>query len=227
MKCYFGGAERPNAIEILRQAGGRRVMLSFAEPPTDTCWDLYRRYCFEVLADSGAYSIWKRGCQININDYMDWIEKHNIEKYFNLDVVGDWKRTQENQRYMETRGFRPIPVYHHGEPAEVLDGLVSRYEYIGLGGTVGLSYTHKQSFFSWIFNRYPKHKFHGLGIANLRLLKQYPFHSTDSVWWLWKWRDSQRLATGSVKDEKKARVQKLLSLETIETKYQLQMGVEI
>ena len=44
MLIYYGGCERPNAIHTLARAGGRRVMISFAEQPTETCWQLYREY---------------------------------------------------------------------------------------------------------------------------------------------------------------------------------------
>ena len=100
MLIYFGGCERPNAIHTLAKAGGQRVMISFAEPPTKTCWRLYREYGIEIMADSGAFSAWKRGIEVNLADYMAWLTK---------------------------------PVYHFGEPVEILAKLVGKYPLIGLG----------------------------------------------------------------------------------------------
>ena len=132
MKVYFGGCERPNAIHTLASADGKRVMISFAEPPTQTCWKLYREYEIEIIADSGAFSMWKRGTNLNITDYMDWLRDNDIKHYFNLDVVGNPEETTNNQKLMEQAGFNPIPVFHFGEPMELLGELVTNYPLEGL-----------------------------------------------------------------------------------------------
>lgn len=222
MKVYFGGVERPNNLHTLARAGGHRIMLSFAEPPTENCWKIIREYRFEILLDSGAFSAWKRGLRIELSDYMDYIQKYHINKYFNLDVVGNPEATAKNQIIMEAAGFNPIPVFHYGEPWELLDQLVAKYPLIGLGGTVGLPLREKEYWFRCVFTRHPEGNFHGLGFANEKLLKQFPFASTDSVWWIYKFRDKQKkFASGEDrKSEQAARVKHLLRLEQTNTLYQ-------
>lgn len=210
MRIYYGGSERPNAIHTLAQAGGRRVMISFAEPPTETCWQLYRKYGIEIMADSGAFSAWKQGTPIKLQDYMDWIRKNDIVHYFNLDVVGNPIATVVNQFLMEQVGFNPIPVFHHKESWELLKYYVENYSLVGLGGTVGLPAKEKERFFSQVFSLCPDGKFHALGVANERYLRRFPFESSDSVWWLYKFRARQRrLVPGGKKDEQAARVKYL------------------
>jgi len=225
MKVYFGGCERPNAIHTLAQAGGQRVMISFAEPPTESCWKLYREYGIEIIADSGAFSMWKRGTTINIEDYMNWIKDNGISHYFNLDVVGDPEATAHNQSLMEQAGFKPIPVFHIGEPIELLGELVAKYPLVGLGGTVGQPTTAKEQWFRQVFSLYPEGKFHALGVTNARLLSQFPFDSVDSVWWVYKFRDKvARLSPGDDrKAEQKARVKHLLNMENCIPIYQTVM----
>ena len=219
---YFGGCERPNAIHTLAKAGGRRVMISYAEPPSQTCWDLYRHYGIELILDSGAFSAWKRSIKINLQDYMDYIRRHGMKLYFNLDVVGDTEATARNQAAMEVVGLNPIPVFHYGEPWELLDRLVNKYSLVGLGGTVGLGPRKKERFFEGVFARHPEGKFHALGIAYDRYLRQFPFDSADSVWWLYKFRDSQRrFSEGDRKNEQVARVRHLLELEKSVRRYQV------
>lgn len=220
MKIYYGGCERPNAIHTLAGAGGRRVMISFAEPPTETCWQLYREYGIEVMADSGAFSAWKRGTPINLQDYMDWLKKHDIKLYFNLDVVVNPIETVINQFNMEAAGFKPIPVFHYGENWGLLEYYVLNYELVGLGGTVGLPVREKERFFSQVFSLYPEGKFHALGVAKDRYLSKYPFDSADSVWWVYKFRDKQkRYASGdNRKDEQTARVKHLKRLSELKEK---------
>jgi len=60
------------------------VMISYAEPPTENCWKLYREYGIEIMADSGAYSAWKRGIELSLEGYMNWLQENNIKQYFNL-----------------------------------------------------------------------------------------------------------------------------------------------
>lgn len=210
MKIYYGGCDRPNAIHTLAQAGGRRAMISFAEPPTETCWQLYREYDIEIMADSGAFSAWKSGVEIKLEDYMTWLKKHDIKQYFNLDVVSDPIQTTINQLKMEQAGYKPIPVFHYGENWRMLRYYVDNYPLVGLGGTVGLPAKEKERFFSQVFSLFPEGKFHALGVANERYLRKYPFKSADSVWWVYKFRDKQRrLASGGRKDEQAARVRHL------------------
>lgn len=226
MKVYFGGAERPNTLRTLAKAGGRRIMLSYAEPPSETCWQIIREHGLEILLDSGAFSAWKRGANINLADYMEYIKEHDIKQYFNLDVVGEPEATERNQAAMEAAGFKPIPVFHYGEDWTLLDQLVSKYPLVALGGTVGLPYSVKEQWFRQVFSRHPEGQFHGLGFASKGLLEQFPFASTDSVWWVYKYRDKQkRFAEGDRKDEQAARVKHLLGLEKASGKgYQQVLG---
>ena len=68
-----------------------------------------------LFLDSGAYSAWTQGVEINIRDYIDFIKQHQdiIDIYANLDVISiDGKRgskltaelTLKNQKIMEEGG---------------------------------------------------------------------------------------------------------------------------
>ena len=58
------------------------------------------------------------------------------------------------------------------------------YTYICLGGSVGRKKTERFNFFENIYNKYPTHKFHGLGVNDPKLIKSFPFYSVDSTSWL-------------------------------------------
>lgn len=143
----------------------------------------------KIFLDSGAYSAITKGIKINIDDYISFIKENqkHIELYANLDSIGDWKTTMDNQRYMESRGLSPLPVYHYGEPKEVLEELCKRYEYIALGGLVGASVQNQEQWLSLCFSiikRYWPKKIHGFGINSVRIWKQFPFYSVDSTRWI-------------------------------------------
>jgi len=156
----------------------------------------------DVFLDSGAYSAWTQGIEINIQDYIDFIKQHQdiIDIYANLDVISiDGKRgskltaelTLKNQKIMEEAGLRPLPVFHIGEPFEYLEYYIKRYDYIGLGGMVGVP---RNTLILWLdecFDKYicdekgmPKVKIHGFGLTSFSLMLRYPWYSCDSTAWV-------------------------------------------
>jgi len=223
LKVYFGGADRPNALRNLIAAGGKRVMLSYAEHISANCWKIIKDNGLEILLDSGAFSVWKSGKRIDIDDYVRYIKKHGITQYFNLDVITDDPEqkeaaiaaTNDNQKYLESLGLNPIPVFHYGEPLALLDRMISHgYNIIGLGGSVGLGVKKRSAWFSEVYARHPGIRFHGLGVTAGALLDSYQFYSVDSISWLFKFKSKQKLlADGTKENEQRARVAALLKYE--------------
>jgi len=156
----------------------------------------------DVFLDSGAFSAWTRGIEIDIQKYIEFIKQNQdvITVYANLDVISknrfslgtkeSAEKTLRNQKIMEEAGLSPLPVFHIGEPFEYLEYYVNHYDYIGLGGMVGKS---KQTLSPWldvVFGRYicdergyPKVKVHGFGLTSVSLMVEYPWYSVDSVAW--------------------------------------------
>lgn len=227
MKIYFGGAEYPRAIKTLIDSKAKRVMFSFAAAPAADTWKLAGD--MEVMLDSGAFSVWRRGRQIKLDDYMDYVSLHQPHAYLNLDVVGDWKSSLKNQEVMEQAGFTPIPVFHFGDPWFLLDHLSKSYGLIGLGGTVGLPFRQKKLWLEQVFTRHPDAGFHGLGITSAVLLSAFPFRSVDSTWWLFMYRQAGGRLTDETEHfraEQAARVRHLLQYESSPVAgYQLALSI--
>lgn len=95
-----------------------------------------------VFADSGAFSAYTLGKKsLNVHAYGDWLLQNQqyFEVYANLDEkTGTAKENMEaglrNQRILEDMGLTPLPVFHAGEPWELLRDYVEEYPYIALGG---------------------------------------------------------------------------------------------
>lgn len=154
-----------------------------------------------LFLDSGAFSAWTRGVEINIWDYIEFIKQHVdvLEVYVNLDVIGDHRedkriaaeKTFQNQKIMEDAGLSPLPVFHVGEPFEYLTYYVTKYDYIGLGGMVGVP---KATLLPWLdecFEKYicdirgiPRIKVHGFGMTSFWAMFRYPWFSVDSTSWV-------------------------------------------
>jgi hypothetical protein len=147
----------------------------------------------DLFLDSGAYSAWSQGIEIEIDDYISFIKEHkkHISVYANLDVIGDPEATLNNQKIMEKAGLKPLPCFHYGEDIKYLKYYLKNYQYIAFGGMVG---THKVNLDKWLnemFGKYicdkegyPKIKVHGFGLTSLSLTMKYPWYSVDSTSWV-------------------------------------------
>lgn len=161
----------------------------------------------KVFLDSGAFSASTLGVKINIKDYCRYIQKNidiirvdgNALMASVLDEIGDEHGTFENQREMERLGVQPMPAFHAGEDIKYLDYYANTYEYINLGGLVGMS---KAQLETWLDRMWEKHltdgagrplcKVHGFAVTAEDLMRRYPWHSVDSSSWV------QAAAFGSI-----------------------------
>lgn len=135
------------------------------------------------LLDSGAFTAWKAGKQINLDDYCRFIESLPFKPfgYFMLDVIGDPKATMKNYETMLKRGFKPIPIFTRGEHISVLDDYYKTSEVVGIGGLVGTS--GNKGFVKGIMTKIGQRKCHWLGFTQTNFIKYYRPYSCDSSTW--------------------------------------------
>lgn len=148
----------------------------------------------KLFLDSGAFSAWTKGVEIDIDEYIKFIKKYKkyLECYANLDVIGSAEETYKNQKYMESKGLKPLPVFHLQDKFSWLDRYLDEgYDYIGIGGIAGKSTVGaRKHFLSRVWDRitdekgYPLIKTHGFGMTAVNLIVQYPWWSVDSTSWL-------------------------------------------
>jgi hypothetical protein len=149
-----------------------------------------------VMLDSGAFSSWSKGIEINIDSYISFIEENGefLNYYVCLDVIGDAEKSYANQKYMEKKGLKPIPVFHttFEDPIWLQKYIDEGNDYIGLGGMAGGTVQKKEimnvldNLFSYYIcdkNGIPKVKIHGFGLTSLELMLRYPWYSVDSSSW--------------------------------------------
>lgn len=153
----------------------------------------------KVFLDSGAFSAWKGGVEIDINEYCNYIlrcqdiirvEDNNLMASV-LDCVGNAQGTFENQMTMERLGVRPLPCFHKYEDTRYLDWYVANYDYITIGGMVG---TPSNVLIKWLDTIWEKHmidgagrpkvKVHGFGLTAVPVMERYPWYSCDSSSWI-------------------------------------------
>lgn len=160
-----------------------------------------------LLLDSGAFSAWSRGEQIDVKDYIRYLKENEdlLWHYVGLDKIpGEFgmrygtqdeveesaKQTYENQRAMRKAGLKPIPVFHMGERLYWLKKyLDDGEEYIGISASKFVRIEEQMRWLDSIFNMitdskgHPYIKTHGFALTAFPLISNYPWYSVDSTTW--------------------------------------------
>lgn len=141
------------------------------------------KYDLRLLVDSGAFTAWKAGQEIKLDDYCRFIESLPFKpwRYFSLDVIGDPHATMKNYELMLKRGFNPIPVFTRGEDVSVIKDFYQTSDVVGIGGLVGTR--GNKGFVKGIMSHIGQRKCHWLGFTSMPFVKYYRPYSCDSSSW--------------------------------------------
>lgn len=203
-------------------AGGQQVPWVFNK--NDNCGKLYtfaegpnklKKYLAEetgkIFIDSGAYSVHHSGKEINIDEYIDFINEMDKVDLFavldkipyptiNAETVRDSAETTwNNYVYMLSKVKREywdkiVPCYHFGEDVKRIHQIINgingyKPKYMAFGGRAGVTKENLHKALDTFFNEIekssnPNIKVHGFGITQFETLEIYPFYSGDSTTWL-------------------------------------------
>jgi hypothetical protein len=132
------------------------------------------------LLDSGAFTAWKAGKPIHLDDYCRFIESLPFKpwRYFTLDVIGDPHASLKNYETMLKRGFNPIPIFTRGEDIKMIDEYYKTSDVVGIGGLVGTP--GNKGFVKGIMNVIGNRKVHWLGFTEKNFVKHFKPFSCDS-----------------------------------------------
>lgn len=185
MKVYFANMLSVQGIE---QYLNHRIDILAAFPSFSKQEVKELEHCNTLFVDSGAFG--KNSSKVNLNNYIQFIKNNmsRINLYANLDVIGDPRKTYQNQKEMEKEGLNPLPVFHYGSPERYLEQYLSEgYPYISLGGMVPISTPQLQMWLDNLWGNYltdslgtPIIQVHGFGLQVESLLSRYPWYSIDA-----------------------------------------------
>ncbi|SRR5258708_542208 len=198
MRFYVAGYEdHPPSIKITPEA--KYMLGSYFKFRTSKYGD-YKEYhkkkdIFDGrvrFLDSGAFSAYFQKKPIDIEHYASFLKENKdvLEVYANLDVIGDPKATEQNQRFLESKGLNPLPTFHYGSDIKFLKKILKEYRYFALGGLVPIAKRKKalQDWLDYCFNEIiktvPLPMVHGFGLSSYWAWERYPLFSTDSTAWL-------------------------------------------
>lgn len=201
MELFFVGTQNKEHDQYMIRKQCSRLF-SYAEKPYYTI----RRYLEtenRLFIDSGAFSIAHkatRGKNLNIDGYIEFINKQDRPDLFAAFDVIPYPLTEESAKYSAEKSYsnylymldridkkdKLLPVYHYGEDFSYLEKILNcESQYIAYGGRGGVHtkdlYSSLDKFFEIISKINPNIKVHAFGITVLNILESYPFASADST----------------------------------------------
>ena len=136
------------------------------------------------VLDSGAFTAWKSGKPIQLDDYCKFIESLPFEpwRYFTLDVIGNPEGSFKNYEIMLERGFKPIPIFTRGDDVSMIDKYYETSDVLGVGGLVGTK--GNKGYVNGFMKAVKGRKVHWLGFTNEQYVKHYKPYMCDSSSWI-------------------------------------------
>lgn len=150
----------------------------------------------QLLLDSGAFTYLnsKKNAKLDwdkyIEEYADFINKHNIDLFFELDIdpiVGLCEVERLRMKLEKITNKQCIPVWHKSRGLEYWKQMCKVYNYVAIGGIVTkeIKQTEYKIFAPLLkIARENKCLVHALGFTRSRELHKYKFYSVDSTNWL-------------------------------------------
>jgi hypothetical protein len=149
-----------------------------------------------IFLDSGAFSAFTKGSEIDINKYAAFVRANQdiIHQAASLDIIG---RDSEAASYHNLKTLEglvgPVLPTHHARDRDrwLVRFLDEGYDYICLGGMVSENSEYLHNWLDHVFGNYltnpdgtARVKVHGFGLTSLPLILRYPWASVDSTSWI-------------------------------------------
>lgn len=189
------GLRFTEALHNAEQVSGNKyfpikILMSYYQLQNKNLGDYLSRWVARdeifLFIDSGAFSAFTQYKTIDVNEYGAWIDKNKdwIDCFANLDVKESWQKTASNMQALESAGLHPLPVYHLGEPPELLDDMLLNYDYICMGGMAGsinsIEVLRNVVRFNAMKAITAQKKMHLFGVGSFPVLLHVPAFSADS-----------------------------------------------
>lgn len=136
-----------------------------------------------TMLDSGAFSAWNSGKTIDIDALCEEVRNPYWKEAVGLDVIGNAEESLKNALYMKSKGVNAMPVFHIGDPWEILQEYCKQFDKVGLSCRFGEAVKISDLWNDQCFAREWPHKFHSFGWIAEKSLMRVPFHSADSSSW--------------------------------------------
>jgi hypothetical protein len=238
MKYFFSA---PSGLrDTLSECEAQNYLLSYAVDAKDI--DHFAEH--NLIVDSGAFSAWNSGKEIDIEKYAEFCLSKNPDwTFISLDVIPETgsgpaaiekccEQGYENYLWLKDKGIKNLmPVFHYGDNFKWLKKFMDVADYIGISPA---NDTHENVKVGWCREVFKvlkaDYKTHALGYTTLRGVTQFPFYSIDSISYkrlkvLMDGQPKSFFANGNMKPMLEARIKEFLYLEEIGTELWKRRGV--
>lgn len=211
MRIVFSAVKQNKLLDQLIRLGSRSFLFSYEDKKVIDqvkYLDTFKEHKFLILIDSGAFSAWNRGLVIDIDEYVEFMQKvtsiktHHELYFINLDVIPHTKGTTptkqqietaclkgiENYHYIKQKGFSTIHTFHQFESMDVLKQIMSECngnDYIGISPANDQSLESRMEWLRQVYSIVrDKTRTHVLGLTAIDALEMIPCFSADSSSWI-------------------------------------------
>lgn len=136
-----------------------------------------------TILDSGAFSAWNSGKTIDFDQLCAEAGNGRWDEAVGLDVIGDPVASLKNCLRMKERGLEVMPVFHFGEPWEILEEYKKQFKRIGLSCRFGEPVNQSNKWLGQCFARAYPAQFHSFGWVSEKTLLAFPFTTADTASW--------------------------------------------
>lgn len=182
------GGTRQDAARFL---SGRHALVPF---PRKDDMGIVAEVCQSFCFDNGAYSIWKKGGQLDVKSYIAWVSEWSKHPGFDWalipDVIDGDEQANDSLISQWPKELTGVPVWHLHESIERLKQLAGNWKMVALGSSGQFSSPGTDSWWRRITDSMnaicdergrPMCKLHGLRMLDPKIFTQLPLSSADST----------------------------------------------
>lgn len=191
---YHGGPVTPTDASI-KLWTARHACVSFAHPQQVA---LAFEVCQSVMLDNGAFSHWKKGGEVDLLKYAEWVRQWERHPSYDFCLIPDAIDGDEQENDILIAEWRNagmslvsgVPVWHLHESLDRLQRLVHSYRTVALGSSGEFSEVGNGPWWDRMADAMavacdeqgrPKCRLHGLRMLSPTVFSHIPLASADST----------------------------------------------
>jgi len=188
---YHGTPIGGTRQDVVRFLQGRHALVPF--PRRDDI-GIVSEVCQSFCFDNGAYSVWKKGVQLDIPGYVKWVSEWFKHPSFDWalipDVIDGDEEANDLLISQWPKELPGVPVWHLHESIERLVTLASNWKTVALGSSGQFSSPGTKSWWVRMSDAMnaicdeqgrPMCKLHGLRMLDPAIFTRLPLSSADST----------------------------------------------
>lgn len=151
-------------------------------------------FCSSFVFDNGAYTIWKKGGKLDVDQYIKWCESWSRHPGLDWCLIPDVIDGDEEENDVLVNAWpkelHGVPVWHLHESLDRLSRLSHEWNRIALGSSGVYSQPGSKKWHIRMIDVMntlcdelgrPRCRIHGLRMAAPKIVERYPFSSVDST----------------------------------------------